>query len=527
MANKSLLKVIFLYLLLLIVLKPGFTQKDNSYLTDYYPVEEEKVDYIFVVDRSGTMRSYWPSVKDAIIDVVNVLPNGDYVSVLGFDASCYQIAMPRKITNESKGQLINDIGLSINPNGAYTDLFESTNTVLEEINRPQSNRINFVYYFTDYLHDPPADSKWNNQDAREALNQKYSNLVSKGDRLLWIYAIQLPLSQNAGRDYNDFSRVFDNNSQRIFLDVNSLDEWFDRNKAELKREKLKLMVLNDFQDSLSILNIDVYDNLFSFKRNSKICLEFNYPFEIPSKIQRFVIYAGGDVYDVEIDKAFGDKQNEVLEISYDDIFNLGSLLPNRQPFDLDSIVVDIIFPFDQLSELNLSNTKTMVFRESRDIVMYGGLSIVYALLFFGIIACLIIWIVWRRFKPEFTFGKKKFKYDIKINDKVVSEGVLNSSNKQAAIKSEEIAENLNFHPFTISFFPKKSFSNKKRGTYVICNSSEDFYVEYTQKGKPVKKQIKKSRKTFNTKLPDNLFTLRIYSEYYLNGKNVKIEINLY
>jgi VWA domain-containing protein len=86
---------------------------------------KEQADFSVVLDRSGTMQKFWEPVKEAVTDFLGAVPDGDYLSVLYFDANADHLVTPRQVTSASRGPLREQIRQLPKPTGGKTDLGRS------------------------------------------------------------------------------------------------------------------------------------------------------------------------------------------------------------------------------------------------------------------------------------------------------------------------------------------------------------------------------------------------------------------
>jgi hypothetical protein len=231
---------------LFLVLFRAYGQPDVPILTERYAKEPKKADFVIVLDRSGSMQRFWPSVIRSVGDFIEVLPDGDYVSILFFEGRAGELVTPREITTASRTSLREQLAGLGRPQGARTDLGAGINRTLEELNRPAANRLQFVFFFTDFEHDPPTGSPWSSRDPltrpwRE-LQQKKIRFVNEQRKLLKVYALRLPLTANVGRDMRLFESVFDDIELVTVTDHASLRAWFERRRAEIHRDRLRLLI---------------------------------------------------------------------------------------------------------------------------------------------------------------------------------------------------------------------------------------------------------------------------------------------
>jgi len=56
---------------------------DFPVLSKLFPMSQP-ADYVIAVDRSGSMKRYWPQVLEALEIYLGAIADGDYVSIVGF-----------------------------------------------------------------------------------------------------------------------------------------------------------------------------------------------------------------------------------------------------------------------------------------------------------------------------------------------------------------------------------------------------------------------------------------------------------
>lgn len=453
-------------------------QRDFPNLNNTYRADSKRADYVIIIDQSGSMKGYWQNVKNGLIALIRFLPDEDYVSVLGFSSKCQSLVVPRKLNQSSKAELISQINQLADPNGQRTDLFEAIDKTLDEINRPNSNELKFLFFITDYVNDPPSNTNWNNSNIH-LLKEKYERIIGQTNRLLKLYALQLPLDINAGRDYDKFSNIFHTISSPIFINQSTLLEWFERLRAEIERDKLRMIVENDIKDALEISNLE--NSISLIEKNSRFNLNVLNKSLLTLNIDSVVLYS----------EEYGKIQSSrfMAEVLPNEALNLQITL-NREmllsegtfcqsyPITVKSFeIYSSTKEVTEFGKLNLSPTKVYTIDKPYSLSFLVGFNCWQLLIATIIIILLLYYLFYPCLKPVWLFGGKGIKITIDINDKIVeleksyfpsSKNPLRLSN--AIIKiSQEQPDLRNIFNFNIVFEPKKPkciIRKPQAGTYV-------------------------------------------------------------
>lgn len=279
------IKLLFLLTLVFMLNTSLFTQsahkKDFPLLSEIYKSEKEPIGFTFVIDRSSSLKkkisnkdkiTYWDEIKTSILKVVSLMNYGDYVVLVGFDSKSgilkgkdnagkeFEI-IPRTVKNrEDKELLVKQIQSVGEPSGNFTNLYDSLDFVLEKcINRPGVQNFQVVFFFTDFLDDPPGIdvSEYGDPSKKSKLMQglkdKYNNYVIKSGRFVNTFAFQLPLDQQAGKDFDEFASIIDQNVNRIIVQDNkAMNEWFENLRDTLLRERFKLQFATNIKNAISV-----------------------------------------------------------------------------------------------------------------------------------------------------------------------------------------------------------------------------------------------------------------------------------
>ncbi len=243
-------KIIFCCLCLIFGFPFVFSQNnDRIELERDFPVlskraDAQSADFVMAIDRSGSMKTFWPVVRKSLGTFLESVPDGDYVSVVAFGTDAGNLVTPRPLNRETRQELLAEIEALPDPADGSTDLGRGLEKTLDELNRPNGKRLKFVFLFTDFVHEParespyfnktaPEDGVWKGLATRRA-NEQNRNIVQS-------YALLLPLGGNVGRDLKLGEAVFPG-MERVNVSRETLLPWFERRKAEIARDKLRGVV---------------------------------------------------------------------------------------------------------------------------------------------------------------------------------------------------------------------------------------------------------------------------------------------
>lgn len=220
-------------------------------LDEVFRARSQKADYVVAIDRSGSMAAFWDVVMNGTADFVQALPDGDHVSVVLFDRESSGTAvLPRTIDERSRANLSRELRVLPRPTGkgtqARTDLGAALSGVVDELRRPDANPLQFVFLFSDFVHEPGRDSGF----GRDATTETWRNLartadLATSDRAVSAFALQLPLGRDVGRDIGLVRAVLPDLTVAPVVDRAALAEWFSRKRSEIQREKLRVLVTKD------------------------------------------------------------------------------------------------------------------------------------------------------------------------------------------------------------------------------------------------------------------------------------------
>jgi len=223
----------------------------SSTLEEMFRSRSQKADYIIVIDRSGSMAPFWDVVMNGTADFVRALPDGDHVSIVLFDREATSTAiLPRSVDGSTRAKLDKELRSLPKPTGkasqAFTDLGGALAGVVDEIRRPGAPPLQFVFLFSDFVHEPAAASRYpRDPNAGPWREMARTAELARGDRAVSAFALQLPLGKDVGRDIELVRSILPHLTVAPVVDRAALAEWFARRRAEIQREKLRVLVRQD------------------------------------------------------------------------------------------------------------------------------------------------------------------------------------------------------------------------------------------------------------------------------------------
>lgn len=240
-------------------------------LARIYGPRSQRADFVFLIDTSGSMKPLWPSLQRTLAGFASALPEGDHVSILGFDTEAYELLLPRTLDVAALHALRVEFPALALPRGSNTDLFRGADRLLEELNRPRANRLVFAFVLTDFRHEPARGVR---SPSVTELQSKFDNYVTKTRKVVKVHALQLPLGPGAGTDFDAFSAALGGGVRRVPLTPDTIGEWFDAVRQSVERDKLRALVEDDFQAPLVLERVSgSRDHLgLRFKNSARLAL---------------------------------------------------------------------------------------------------------------------------------------------------------------------------------------------------------------------------------------------------------------
>ena len=243
------LLILFLLALSLIGSKMPAQTAIERLKTEYPSVMEQygkrlealKADYVIAIDVSGTMNNYQETVVPALQDFLGSIPDGDYVCILKFGTVTKEAGLSGQINSGNRGsfqETLNHIYDKDNDCFYQTNICKMLESVNERLNRPGHNELQYVFMFTDFVEDASTSSaEW------EAVAAKMKATAQRN--MLLPFAMQLN-GRDAGKDIPKVRTALPN--LRI-ININSsseLNAWFEDQKADISKSRLKDLIMSDF-----------------------------------------------------------------------------------------------------------------------------------------------------------------------------------------------------------------------------------------------------------------------------------------
>jgi Mg-chelatase subunit ChlD len=259
-------------LLCAIVLAASAQQSgDQAMLNADFPVlskrmaqQGQSADFVILIDKSRSMNRFWTQVQGAVSSFVQAIPEGDYLSLVAFGNNADYMGTPTVINAATRANVLNAISDLREPPDTKTDLGRALEKCLDELNRPNGSKLKFVFFLTDFNHEPEPGSPYaRTADPRDALWQALAQRREHelSDKVMETYALLIPLEPTVGRNLNLGDAVFPR-LQRIPVARDTLGQWFERRRAEIARDKLRAYVSDDLQkQAFTVERVELQPNL--------------------------------------------------------------------------------------------------------------------------------------------------------------------------------------------------------------------------------------------------------------------------
>lgn len=232
----------------LMIVQAAFAAEDIPELKRLFDLDKQHADYVVVVDSSGSMKPLWPAVVRGLDAFIQAVPDGEHLSVIFFDTKATNSrVLPRTLDGSTRLDLSRELQALTPPAGANTDLGLALDKTVSELARPGANQLQFVFFLSDFAHDPAAGSSFAARDPAgpewQELARRYE--LGRGERLLQTFALLLPIGKDIGRDLPLVEKVLGQLEAVSLSSSSALEEWFRQQHLLLERDKLRVLVRGD------------------------------------------------------------------------------------------------------------------------------------------------------------------------------------------------------------------------------------------------------------------------------------------
>lgn len=230
-------------------------------------IRDQRADFVIAVDVSGSMLNHQNIVVPALETYFRSLPEGDYLSMIKFGTQARIHGIPGELNRETMNTLLSyprEMYVRDNSLFHYTDLSRMAERIADELNRPGGSNLKYVFMFTDFEHDPHPSARGHEQ--WEIIRQRVE-AENKGNKLM-VYALKLR-GTNTGRDLHYIRDIFPGLEEIDISNQQLLNAWFERKRAEIGRERLRVIIERKFETTNNLKNyisfqptIDIEGNLY-------------------------------------------------------------------------------------------------------------------------------------------------------------------------------------------------------------------------------------------------------------------------
>lgn len=118
------------------------------------------VGFVFLLDSSRTVEALTEAVRGDIADLVQVLPEGDEVTILAFHTRPYASLPRTRITHAGRAKLVESIRTIDLPGGFDRDLGDGLNELAALLSDPAAAQFQHVVGISNFCHAPTTMSEW-------------------------------------------------------------------------------------------------------------------------------------------------------------------------------------------------------------------------------------------------------------------------------------------------------------------------------------------------------------------------------
>ena len=205
-------------------------------------LEAQKADYVIAIDVSGSMLNHKSIVEPALSSFIDALPEGDYLSIIKFGAKAEEFGLSGKVDKSTRDGFKQSLIKIYERDEAFarsTNIFTMCEAVLAQMSRPGGNDLKYIFMFTDFI-----DTSGKQESEYQKLGERVAAMAKMNT--IRAFAMQLPGGNGEGRDIPKVRCVFPNLQTIDVENSTQLNSWFEGQKAEISKVRLKDLIRGDF-----------------------------------------------------------------------------------------------------------------------------------------------------------------------------------------------------------------------------------------------------------------------------------------
>jgi hypothetical protein len=226
-------------------------------------LDSASVNYLLLVDESGSMRPLWPAVRSALASFALAVPEGGQLDVRTFAGTVRQRIPATQSTEATRRSWMADLGDLDAPRGQHTDLGRAAEAAVAAIAAtPRTETPSFIFILTDGIQEPepgsPYGPGWG--PAWDAL----ANQTARLSRQRPVQVVIVRLASDA--DPGLLRRVFPQALMADAFSAQALAGFFRQVMAQNAFARLQLMVQHDIQRPAAL--VERAEPILTFSRRA-------------------------------------------------------------------------------------------------------------------------------------------------------------------------------------------------------------------------------------------------------------------
>jgi hypothetical protein len=226
--------------------KAGHSAWTSESLFKTFGTDEARVDFVALIDTSGSMRgARFSAVRAALCSLVRSVGAGDGVSVIRFDRDAQYLVAPHRFEGPSEAKAYCELFSSLPEPKAgrqpgdwgATDVGEGIERALVELSKPTSRNLEFLFVLTDGIHEPTRQTRY-----RPGEEKPWNELAARAKDLLDSKEIEVAWLWFAPALSTDRVRKVFPSGVPLILPAAVLPQYFDRLREELRARKLRAQI---------------------------------------------------------------------------------------------------------------------------------------------------------------------------------------------------------------------------------------------------------------------------------------------